>query len=116
MEFLKDRRIVLALGGGVALLLGILIAVSIMRGSKAPAEPPPASQGGLVVETGRDDDSKLDPARPIRCFVAGQFVGELTLVQCAERNGVATGALDVGVDETGALAAADAAGTLLAPL
>lgn len=116
MELFKDRRIVLALGGGVALLLGILIAVTIMRGSKAPAEPPPASQGGLVVETGRDDDTKLDPARPIRCFVAGQFAGEITLSDCARRNGVATGALDVGVDETGALAAADSAGTILAPL
>jgi len=116
MDFFKDRRIVLAVGGGVALLLGILIAVTIMRGSKAPAEPPPASQGGLVVETGRDDDTRLDPARPIRCFVAGQFAGEITLTECAQRNGVATGALDVGVDETGALAAADAAGTLLAPL
>jgi hypothetical protein len=116
MELLKDRRIVLALGGGVALLLGILIAVTIMRGSKGPNEPPPASQAGLVVETGRDDDTRLDPARPIRCFVAGVFVGELTLADCAKRNGVATGALDVGVDETGALAAADSAGTILAPL
>ncbi|MBP7703829.1 MAG: hypothetical protein KA105_00935 [Caulobacter sp.] len=116
MEFLKDRRIVLAIGAGVAVLLGILIAVTIMRGSDGPEAPPPASQGGLVVETGRDDDTKLDPARPIRCFVAGQFVGEITLSQCAQRNGVATGALDVGVDETGALAAADAAGTILAPL
>lgn len=116
MNFFKDRRIVLAVGGGVALLLGILIAVTIMRGSRAPAEPPPASQGGLVVETGRDDDTRLDPARPIRCFVAGQFAGEITLTECAQRNGVATGALDVGVDETGALAAADAAGTILTPL
>jgi hypothetical protein len=116
MEFLKDRRIVLAIGGGVALLLGILIAVTIMRGNKGPDAPPPASQGGLVVETGRDDDTKLDPARPIRCFVAGQFVGEVTLTECAKRNGVATGSLDVGVDETGALAASDAAGTILAPL
>jgi hypothetical protein len=116
MEFFKDRRIVLAVGAGVALLLGILIAVTVMRGSRAPAEPPPASQGGLVVETGRDDDTKLDPTRPIRCFVAGQFAGEITLTECAQRNGVATGALDVGVDETGALAAADSAGTILAPL
>jgi hypothetical protein len=116
MDFVKDRRIVLAVGAGVALLLGVLIAVTIMRGSKAPAEPPPASTGGLVVETGRDDDTKLDPARPIRCFVAGQFAGEITLAECAQRNGVATGALDVGVDETGALAAADSAGTILAPL
>jgi hypothetical protein len=70
----------------------------------------------LVVEMGRDDDAKLDPARPLRCFVGGQFVGEITLAECARKNGVATGALDVGVDETGALAAADAAGTVLTPL
>lgn len=116
MELLKDRRVVLAIGAAVALLLGVAIAFGIMKRDKGPSEPPPASQAGLVVETGRDDDTRLDPARPIRCFVAGQFVGELTLVACAQRNGVATGALDVGVDETGALAAADVAGTLLAPL
>lgn len=116
MEFLKDRRIVLAIGGAAALLLGILIAVTIMHGDKGSKTPPPAATGGLVVETGRDDDTKLDPARPIRCFVAGVFVGELTLNECAKRNGVATDALDVGVDETGALAATDGAGTILAPL
>ena len=116
MEFLKDRRIVLAIGGGVALLLGILIAATIMNGDKGPNKPPPAATGGLVVETGRDDDTKLDPTRPIRCFVDGLFVGELTLTECAKRNGVATDALDVGVDETGALAATDVAGTILAPL
>jgi hypothetical protein len=116
MEFLKDRRIVLAIGGAVALLLGILIAATIMRGDKGSTKPPPAATGGLVVETGRDDDTKLDPTRPIRCFVNGVFAGELTLTECAKRNGVATDALDVGVDETGALAAANQAGTVLTPL
>lgn len=116
MEYLKDRRIVLAIGGAVALLLGILIAATIMGGDKGPSKPPPAATGGLVVETGRDDDTKLDPTRPIRCFVSGVFAGELTLTECAKRNGVATDALDVGVDETGALAAANQAGTVLAPL
>lgn len=116
MEYLKDRRIVLAIGGAVALLLGILIAATIMGGDKGSTKPPPAATGGLVVETGRDDDTKLDPTRPIRCFVSGVFVGELTLTECAKRNGVATDALDVGVDETGALAAANQAGTVLAPL
>ena len=41
--------------------------------------------------------------------MAGQFVGEFTLAECARRNGVATDALDVGIDETGALAAAPTA-------
>lgn len=115
MEFLKDRRVVLALGGGVALLLGLIIAIALMSGGKSK-DKPPASQAGLVVEIGREDDGKLDPARPLRCFVGGVFVGEITLAECARKNGVATGALDVGVDETGALAAADVAGTVLTPL
>ena len=115
MEFLKDRRVVLALGAGVALLLGLVIALALMSGGKSKDQPP-ASQAGLVVEIGREDDGKLDPARPLRCFVGGVFVGEITLADCARKNGVATGALDVGVDETGALAAADVAGTVLTPL
>ncbi|MGQ3017754.1 hypothetical protein [Phenylobacterium sp.] len=118
MDFLNDRRVVLSLiGGALALLAGMGIAVGLLaRGGDEPAEAPPASKAGLVVETTEMDDGRLDPARPLRCFVGGQFVGEVTLSECAQRNGVATGALDVGVDETGALAAADAAGTVLTPL
>lgn len=118
MDFLKDRRIVV-LGGGaaLALLAGLGIAAALLAGhDQKPTEAPPASRAGLVVETGREDDTKLDPARPLRCFVGGAFVGEITLAECAKKNGVATGALDVGVDETGALAAADQAGTVLTPL
>jgi hypothetical protein len=114
-EFLKDRRTVIGLGGAVAVLLGVGLAVAVLSGDKSD-EPPPASRSGLVVEVGREDDGKLDPARPLRCFVGGAFVGEITLAECARKNGVATGALDVGVDETGALAAADVAGTVLTPL
>ncbi|WP_184719675.1 hypothetical protein [Caulobacter sp.] len=117
MDFLKDRRVIIAGGAGLALVAGLGIAVALMTGhDKKPTEAPPASRGGLIVETGRDDDTKLDPARPLRCFVGGAFVGEITLAECAKKNGVATGALDVGVDETGALAAADQAGTVLTPL
>jgi len=118
MDFLKDRRIVV-LGGGaaLALLAGLGIAAALLAGQDPKqTEAPPASRAGLIVETGREDDTKLDPARPLRCFVGGAFVGELTLAECAKKNGVATGALDVGVDETGALAAADQAGTVLTPL
>ena len=114
----RDRRLLFALiGGALALLAGVAIAAFLVmdhRGERAP--PPPASKGGLVIDAGPAEEGKLDPAKPLRCFVAGQFVGELTLAECAKRNGVATGALDVGVDETGALAAADQAGTVLTPL
>ncbi|MDF2900553.1 MAG: hypothetical protein K0Q62_612 [Phenylobacterium sp.] len=118
MEFLKDRRMLLAvIGGAVALLAGVVIATMLVGKSRnEQAPPPPASQGGLVVETGAPDDGRMDPAKPLRCYVAGQYVGEITLAECAKRNGVATGALDVGVDPAGNLAAADQAGTVLTPL
>lgn len=118
MEFLKDRRTLLALvGGALALLAGLIIAnVMVNKGKDEKPSAPPASKGGLVVETGTPDDGRLDPAKPLRCFVAGQYAGEMTLADCAKRNGVATGALDVGVDEAGNLAAADQAGTMLTPL
>jgi hypothetical protein len=117
MSLLTDRRTALTIAGGaVALLAGLAGAMLLSaqgKGEKPP--PPPASRGGLVVDAGPIDDG-LDPTRGLRCFVSGKFVGEMTLVACAERNGVATGALDVGMDETGALAAADQAGTVLTPL
>jgi hypothetical protein len=119
MDFIKDRRTVLVLAGAaVALLAGLAIAwtlVSSHRGETAP--PPPASRGGLVIDSADvADAARMDPTKPLRCFVAGQPVGELTLSECAKRNGVSTDALDVGVDQTGALAAADAAGVVLTPL
>ena len=114
----NDRRIVLALiGGALALMAGLGIAIGMVSKTRNDKDAaPPASQGGLVVETTTADDGGIDPARPLRCFVAGQYVGEVTLSECAKKNGVATGALDVGVDATGALAAADDAGTVLTPL
>jgi hypothetical protein len=120
MDFLKDRRLALPLlGGALALLAGLAVAGFLVSQHRDESPPPaPAAQGGLVIDKAAapEDEGKLDPAKPLRCFVEGQFVGELTLADCAKRNGVATGALDVGVDQSGALAAAGAAGTVLTPL
>jgi hypothetical protein len=116
MDVWHDRRVVLAIGGGLAVLLGVGIAVGIMMRDHGSNAPPPASRGGLVVETGDSDEQQLDPARPLRCFVGGQFVGMATLSDCAKKNGVATRALDVGVDATGALAAASDTGPVIQPL
>jgi hypothetical protein len=57
----------------------------------------------LKVEMGTS--TKLDPQSALRCFVHGQFVGMQTPDQCAEKNGVPAGALDVGLDQSGSLAA-----------
>ena len=116
MDLLKNRWVVAAGGGALALAAGLVLAWAIYSRSHAPTVPPPASQGGLVIVSGRDDDARLDPQRPLRCFVGGQFVGELPLAECARRNGVATGSLDVGLDQAGALAATNGAGAPLTPL
>ena len=114
--FFKDRRMVAFTGMGLALVAGLAIAVFMISRDGGPTEPPPASQGGLVVQTGRDDDIKLDERRPLKCFVGGQLVGELTVSDCAHRNGVATGALDVGLDRSGALAGTSGVTTDITPL
>jgi len=107
----------LTVGGGLlALLIPLAVGVAIMRHEHASKAPPPAATGGLVVQMGRPDDAKPDPTTPLRCFVNGQFIGMATLADCASKNGVATQALDVGVDSSGALAAAGEAGTNLTPL
>ena len=103
------------LGGLGALVAGGAIAWALVSGDRGSA-PPPASEGGLVIDSSGAEDGKIDPGKPLRCFVQGQFVGELSLTDCARRNGVATDALDVGLDETGALAAAQQAGAQLVPL
>jgi len=112
-----DSRLLLSVGGGVVVLaLAVGAAVFVVRKDHGPKAPPPAATGGLVVQMGRSDDAKLDPSKPLRCFVNGQFEGNETLADCAKKNGVATEALDVGVDQTGALAAANQAGAALTPL
>jgi hypothetical protein len=112
-----DRRLLLTVGGGVVVLvLALGGAFLVVLRDRGPRPPPPASASGLVVQMGRSDDARLNPTKPLRCFVNGQFVGVETLTDCAKKNGVATEALDVGVDQTGALAAANQAGATITPL
>ena len=117
-QALKQNRAILIAGGAiVALAAGLGGAMLLSRGhGDDPKTAPPASQAGLIVETRADAEQKLDTSAKLRCFVAGQLVGELTLAECANRNGVATGALDVGIDASGNLAAADQGGAEITPL
>ena len=116
MDLLNDRRFLLTVGGGlIAVLIAAGLGFGIMSREHKPKAAPPASVGGLVVQMGRSDDAKLDPTQQLRCFVNGQFVGLETLADCARKNGVATQALDVGIDQTGALGAG-VAGSALTPL
>lgn len=107
MQPSNDRRVIIAVGAGLAILAAVVLALVFSGGRQGPAEPPPAAQGGLTVDVA--DAPSLEPTRELRCFVEGQFVGMATLTDCARRNGLATEALDVGIDATGALAAAPTA-------
>src|SRR5215213_1173457 len=114
----KPRRgfPLIAVGGLAALVAGLGAAALLVGQGGGSKRPPPAAEGGLVIDSNGPDDGPAQPGKLLRCFVQGQFVGELSLTACAQRNGVATDALDVGLDETGALAAAEQAGQVLTPL
>ena len=104
MDWLQDRRLQLAVGGGVLALLASLALALALVGHNRQSHPAasPASVGGLVVQMGPPSDTKLDPKELLRCFVNGQYIGDKTLADCAKMNGVATKALDVGVGPDGA--------------
>ena len=113
----RRRRLPLvAIGAVSALAAGLGIAWILVGGGGGSSAPPPASEAGLVIDSSGTEEGRMDPAKPLRCFVQGQYVGELSLTDCAKRNGVATDALDVGLDQSGALAAAQQAGPTLVPL
>jgi len=118
---LADRRVVLAAAGGAAALVGVVgLGIGFMtRGhGLRPAQTAVAAADvphSLQVEMTHTDPG-FDSAKPLRCFADGVFVGMTTLADCAKQNGLATGALDVGLDPTGAIAAVAPGDTGLQPL
>lgn len=107
MALPNDNRVIIAIGAGLVIIAAVVLALIFTGGGDKTPEAPPAAKGGLTVDLA--DAPSLEPTRELRCFVDGQFVGLATLADCAQRNGLATDALDVGLDETGALAAAPTA-------
>ena len=103
MRLPTDNRTILALGAGLAVIAAVVLALIFGAGGKGPVEAPPAAKGGLNIDLA--EAPTLEPTRELRCFVNGQFVGMATLADCARQNGLATEALDVGIDQTGAPAA-----------
>ncbi len=102
----RGPLIVAGLGALVAAGLGAMVALGVFRQDPADDTPPPAAEGGLKIELGNaQGGDRIDPARPLRCFVEGRSVGELAVAACAKRNGVAAQNLDVGLDAQGELAA-----------
>ena len=117
MELAQPRLRFALLGALAALAAGGLIAFALTHGHRGEATPPPpASQGGLVIDASGAGAGRIDAAKPLRCFVDGKLVGELALKDCALRNGVANDALDVGLDATGKLAAGQPGAATVTPL
>jgi len=110
----QNNRLLIVIGAGLAVVAAVVIALIFSSGRDRDPGPPPAAQGGLTVDVA--DAPELNTTRELRCYVDGQFAGMATLADCARRNGVATDALDVGVDETGALVALPAAPVIEPPV
>lgn len=109
MQLPNDNRVIIAIGVGLAVLAAVVLAL-VFGGSHEPAAPKaPETEGPGGLQVDLADAPSLEPTRELRCFVNGQFIGMATLADCARRNGLATDALDVGLDETGNLAAAPTA-------
>lgn len=106
MPLPKDNRAVLLAGAALAVIAGVVIAILFTGRGEGPAESA-AEPGALRLDVA--EAPALEPTRELRCFVDGRFVGMATLADCARQNGVATEALDVGLDETGNLTAAQTA-------
>lgn len=103
---LNRKQTIWLAGAGGALLLAVLIGWAISSSQKE--SPRMNTEGpGLVLDI--DDAPTLDAKKTLRCFVNGEFVGQLTIADCAKKNGVAANALDVGVDESGEMTAAPTA-------
>lgn len=81
------------LGAGLAVALTAGV-VGCHRGEETSGGG--ASETGLVVQAGRDM-AKLQPNRLLGCYVGGRLIGQRTVADCARRNGLPTGALDVGL-------------------
>ncbi len=101
--------------GALALLaaMGIGIGALVRHAAHQRAAAAEENSGptSLQVEMG-SGDSGLDLTKPLRCFVGGRFVGMLALKECAQRNGVEAGQLDVGLDTSGEVTAASSAEAL----
>lgn len=108
MNVLQDRRVLAACGAALAIVAGVAVAALFaLRG-----KPDVGASGNRSLTVEMSEVAKVDPSRELRCFVGGQLIGTATLADCAKRNGVSAQALDVGLTETGELAA----GGDLAPL
>ena len=101
-----DQKRMLWLGAGalVAVVIAIGLAMILSSGHKEDKRmnDEPTGLQFNVAEASASMDSK----KPLRCYVNGAEVGDMTLDECAQKNGVAAQKLDVGLDDNGNMTAA----------
>lgn len=83
------------LGGGLAVITAALLATPLLLHS--PSHPTSAAAPSLRITHHQPAETPVTPHRSLPCYVNGVSVGALPLMDCAARNGVASGALDVGL-------------------
>lgn len=100
--FYTNRRVAIAVGVGAVLAVLALLVVFVggRRVAKAhgAGEADLADKPALQLEVGKPDPKQTAKTQSVRCFVNGQLVGMTTLNECAQKNGTASQALDVGLD------------------
>ena len=101
MNAFSDRRVLIGVGAGVVLLVLVLLLVFV-RGHHAPVVSNQTAEADrLQLQMDKPDPKTAPKTQAVRCFVNGQLVGMTTLTECAQKNGTASQALDVGRDAPG---------------
>lgn len=95
----KKNWVVIGIGAAAVIAIALFLALWMSKGHKA--DPKMNDQPTGMTFNVNDPTPQLDTKKPLRCYVNGTFVGDLTLTECAKKNGVAAQALDVGLDDNG---------------
>jgi hypothetical protein len=95
----------LAWGAGFALVGGVAIAVALLPRHSALADDGGGPGATLQIHRYVARPNRLTPGALLPCYVAGVPIGSLSVPDCGQRNGVASGQLDVGLSPR--VAAAD---------
>ncbi len=95
----------LAAGAVIAVAVAVGLGVALSSGHKN--DPKMNDQPtGMTFNVSDSPVAALDPKKTLRCYVNGADVGDMTLAECAQKNGMAAQKMDVGLDDNGNVVAA----------
>lgn len=101
-----DQKRMLWLGAGGLLAVVIAIALAMVLSSSHKDDKRMNDQPTGLQFNVAEASASMDAKKPLRCYVNGADVGDMTLEQCAQKNGIAAQKLDVGLDDNGNMTAA----------